>query len=787
MAVAGNTTGAGGAKNIARATRKRPPSQADRLASLEKALPKVTKAPPPAPKRVTLRTPAQAQGASERKRAKRVELSAQRKRVGSDRPILVNRRAKVAAQAELAGVLQQITAPRLPRPRAPERSALSKVRHAAGEAIGEAAHVAGQAITGAGGVAGAGLEQAVTGDFYLKHLGLKAPEGGASAAVRDIIRNAPADAAEIAVTTPSSVAKVVSTAAHDPQSLPALLAEPYKQLAKDPGKFIREHPVSTALMLSPAVKVPGRVAGRVARRAGKTTLERPAATLPGTPLREARTGQRGVVGRRLQARRDKGAEAPQMTQKQVERRADEVYDYARQRRPQVAQSAAREAERRGYDAEQTKTHISGALGGDLAHQFLKEFGDTPPDYAVRRLTQHQAVGTSKAAGAKVFRVGGRSFRGAVLPASVKWLTGQVIEPVVRSVATGTGPTSLLREHRTFKALERAEPGAGVAFRQRTSGGGQFSLQGTAREFQHGKSLAEEFPESTFAAGVSRTAALPGIRHVRGGWRRYSNFVFDGVNGVIERTARRAMTGKAIATGALMERHLLTLSDAAIQDAAHGLRHTENQFALGRAVNDMYGQYQKFSPKTRETLLHTTPFAPWYFNTVNFLFRVLPRDHPVTSALLADTSAATEEWRKAHGLSLRGGDRKPGFLLGSYPVGDADQVVRFGHYTPALPADPAAAVADLVLPQFMGPIEALKGVDYRGQPIPGGVGKHIEAAALSAAQAHVPGAGQVSRYVAHKGKPRQKLRQEFDPFRATGGSPRRGRAPKDVQTEQVLLP
>jgi hypothetical protein len=58
-----------------------------------------------------------------------------------------------------------------------------------------------------------------------------------------------------------------------------MLAQPYKDLAKDPLGD-PDHPVSTALMLDPAVKVPGRVAGKGLRAAGPQSLEHAAATLP---------------------------------------------------------------------------------------------------------------------------------------------------------------------------------------------------------------------------------------------------------------------------------------------------------------------------------------------------------------------------------------------------------------------------------------------------------------------------------------------------------------------------
>lgn len=87
MAVAGNTTGAGGAKNLARVAKKR------RVAKLAEALPSTPVKLAPA--RVTLHHPS---APPQAKRAQRVALSAQRKRTGTDRPIVVKRREKVSTQ-----------------------------------------------------------------------------------------------------------------------------------------------------------------------------------------------------------------------------------------------------------------------------------------------------------------------------------------------------------------------------------------------------------------------------------------------------------------------------------------------------------------------------------------------------------------------------------------------------------------------------------------------------------------------------------------------------------------
>jgi hypothetical protein len=815
------------------------------------------------------------------------------------------------------------------------------------------------------------------------------------------------DAAELLVTTPSSVAKLASTAVTHPKKVPGMLAASYINLAKHPVESLIDHPVSTALMLQPAVRMPGRAAGKVARVAGKQTLERPAATVPGTAMKEARTGSRDVVVRAAQSHRDKKNPPPVMSTKDVQRRVDEHVDQskhearriesravraakkatkgqprdvrrdamtqAREHAREVADAVAgerfahefgangrlssgaavrefahreraaaiarhgtaraavqaadaaheaaltaaraalakartspklaalerrrRDAQRdlataqrahataraelgvakgraevlsrnvggggkaggygvsigqRGVDTAGTavktardrirdldqqisverqrirgvppaqhqalvnaihargaaratlataraevdaarQTHIAAKVGmrnativqpageGRLfAHKadaavitrklnehaaasgatdpvtfVVRQVGDDKwaavPKVAANRLMKHHAVGSSPAVMAKVMRRSRGAFTQAVLPLSPKWLAGQGAEAGIRALVAGAGPLDYMRMSHVVKRLNKHQAGLGDQLMDRVTGG-QFDLSGPARDFAHGKSLADEFEGTSLAkpaAAVTRAANTAPAKAVRYGWSKYTNTVLHVVNGAIENTARKAMAGQAIKNSPLIERHIIGLSDAALTDAAKGLRGTHNQVALGRAVDRMYGRYSKFSPEKRSLLLHWTPFLPWYLNVATFLFKVLPADHPVTAALLADASEATEQWRKDHGLSLRQGGRVPDFLLGSYPA-SGDRFRRVAHYTPfGIGSDVAGSTADLTLPQVLGPIKNLAGVDWKWQRLARG-GKHGKEfnqgeravrALVTAAEEQVPGVSQ----------------------------------------------
>jgi hypothetical protein len=656
-----------------------------------------------------------------------------------------------------------------------------------------------------------------TNPEVLKAAGFKAP-GTLEKAVSSpkyaikALSNAPADIKDIAITTPSSLYHLGETAATHPKRVPGMLIEPYKQFAKDPLKFATERPVSTALMFSPTVKVPGLALGRAARFAGKQTLERPAATLPGTTLRQARTGSRDVLKRSRQAREDAAAPAPRISDKEVHRRVDEFYDAAQLKRQQMVSSAARDVNReakrlpKAERGDLIESRLSGATGSAHLHtqrQFAREFGShwhvgpggtvlkpkqapegsgvihatkadaervadaitraghfepvvkaiegetegvtggyaVVPKAAEQRLGHHGRVGTSQATGAVAMRTLTRQFRGAVLPTSTKWLGGQVIEALVRAGAHGAGPTSYLRGRRLLRAMDDE------SLRQRTTGGGQFGVTGPSGEFaRRPKTLAEDFTGTGLeglAEKATKAGSLPGARHVRRGYRAYTNVVFNHVNARWEEMAKTAMLGKAVKDGPLMQRSFVGLGDKAIGEAAEGLKGTSAQVELGRQLDRAYGKYSKWGPHARETMAHSTPFIPWFINMGKFIGDVLPKDHPIKTALTADIDAASEEWRKQHRLSYRGKDHVPDFMMGSVPAGK--KFVQIGRYTPFAPGEYASALGGQFLPALQSPQLNLTGVDWTGKEIKGASQERLAAlAALSGAEALIPGVGIANR-------------------------------------------
>jgi hypothetical protein len=140
--------------------------------------------------------------------------------------------------------------------------------------------------------------------------------------------------------------------------------EPYKQLYKDPVKFASERPLTTFLMLRGGPAAIGRGAGagaravarvpavgKAVRATGLHTLERPAATLPGTTLKQVRPGSRDLRKRVKELRQDKKNPEPTigMTRRalpgrestQLEKSVDMAFDANEQHRARAQASAHR--------------------------------------------------------------------------------------------------------------------------------------------------------------------------------------------------------------------------------------------------------------------------------------------------------------------------------------------------------------------------------------------------------------------------------------------------------------
>jgi len=380
-----------------------------------------------------------------------------------------------------------------------------------------------------------------------------------------------------------------------------------------------------------------------------------------------------------------------------------------------------------------------------------------PETAIHRLERHAGVGRGGHGVGPILRHTGDFFRKTVLPLTPKWLYGQATEAGLRALAQGAGPVSYLRGKKVLKRLKALDPDAYARLEKRGLLGGQYSATGSVGQGlvhdvgKTGKTLAEELDPGKLqdiAVTMNRLLEKPGARHARSGYRRLTNTIFGDVNGFIERNAKTAMLGKAVSKGPLLEHKMITLGPKAMQDAAEGLRGTAAQVELARAIDRAYGRYSKFSPKGRDAILHSTPFVPWMGNMANFLFRVLPEDHPVKTSLMTAWMNSQEDERRRAGLSTLDGSVPP-WMLGATRNAKG-QPIPLARYGPFLPGEYAGALGGQYAPFLQSSLMNLSGVDWTGQQLKDRKGnplsedRKLAIALLSLGEATIPGLGLANR-------------------------------------------
>lgn len=327
-----------------------------------------------------------------------------------------------------------------------------------------------------------------------------------------------------------------------------------------------------------------------------------------------------------------------------------------------------------------------------------------PEAVAERLTEHMSK-QGGGAGIKTLQLAQGAFRRTVLSTSPSWFAGNFIEAIGRAALNRAGPASYVRGRRTLAQLHKIDHQAAEEAAHRIIGGGHYAMA----DRTHVRRGAEQFEATRLApvaTALGRFWRTPGPKQAANLWKRWTDLAFHDINGTFESTVQTAMLGK----------ELKRAGYKAIDDAARGLTKTENQVEFGRAVDRMYGKYSKLSPGMRHMISTYTPFIQWAINSTYFVYRTLPRDHPVTTSVIAAAELATEEWRQDKGLDqFMGEGALPGFLQGSIPM-SGGRHFRASRFTPfGAFASPSETAAGQVLPLWGGVLAALaRGEDWKGK-------------------------------------------------------------------------
>lgn len=209
-------------------------------------------------------------------------------------------------------------------------------------------------------------------------------------AARQIVKNAPKDAADVLTGAPVSLVEVAKAAATNPRDAGGMMVKPYTDLASDPKTTITEHPVTTGL----AVALPGKIgsagAGRALRATGKQTLKAKPKVLPGTAHRVTESKPRGAFGNLYATRKEAKRTAAQgggrelkLTDTELYRSVDEFAAAARKRAQRDAAKAEKAAQVKFADKPKAERmaaveeHVSGArksIRATTTRDLVSDFG-----------------------------------------------------------------------------------------------------------------------------------------------------------------------------------------------------------------------------------------------------------------------------------------------------------------------------------------------------------------------------------------------------------------------------
>ncbi len=313
------------------------------------------------------------------------------------------------------------------------------------------------------------------------------------------------------------------------------------------------------------------------------------------------------------------------------------------------------------------------------------------------------------------------FKGVILPVSVRWLLGNVVDPQLRSAIAGLTPLDWVVGQRLLAELRKYDPDEAKRVETVLVGGTQY---GAAGRLEIRRTSPDQWGESQVMTNLLRgwlaLRTAPVAKQLGNTYARYREFMFRNNSRWFERQPQIAALGKE-ARQRLRDvdaswRDGLRAGDGAYTDLAKGLTNTKTQVAYGRAIEQVFGKWNRLGRLEKDALGYYVPFGLWIRAAYSFVGITLPRHHPIKVAIGSAIEQMTEEDRIALGLSMFGEERLPDYHLGSIPISEdlyfrPQYMTSFGMFS-----DWTAQLSRSVLPQIDGVLAAFEGLDWRGEEL-----------------------------------------------------------------------
>ncbi|HEV3094985.1 MAG TPA: hypothetical protein VGY30_10780 [Solirubrobacteraceae bacterium] len=425
--------------------------------------------------------------------------------------------------------------------------------------------------------------------------------------------------------------------------------------------------------------------------------------------------------------------------------------------------------------------------GLAEHKAINETVDAPkytlmPDVVAKRIGEHDKLNQA-GQGKRLLQWYTNKWRSAALFTSPRWLMGNPQEHAIRLAMANINPAAIFGAGKAVKlGKDIIDHWHSVAADQSRTEAERYVARAHAAAYSAGTHYgsiavnavhrgAEDAPAADFAQALSETGP---VSKISGAWNKWKGAIGQGM-AKVEQNSKAAAVGKA----ALNETHkftsdwrkLIGRQDTAVKKFAEGKLSPNEASKLGNDVMDMMGNWSQLTPAVRSAVQTYSPFGLWWLTSMKFVFRTLPRDHPMKTAALAAMEVGTH--------TAKGEAETPSYLQGGVKahlpiVGDVTLTPEY--YSPfGVGVDPGVTAAGQVLPQLTDPYLTTRGVnpvtnealkDAEKKPLDPG---HLAAQALySTLEGLVPGARQAVQLAQQGGRPEP---GSFNPVAVQPGSQR----------------
>jgi hypothetical protein len=417
------------------------------------------------------------------------------------------------------------------------------------------------------------------------------------------------------------------------------------------------------------------------------------------------------------------------------------------------------------DAASPGIRSSEPISAGEPHDFAETNKDVPkytllPEAVDSRIAEHDALATR---GPTVGTVLTSQWRNTALFTSPRWFLGTPQENLIRAAFNDISPLSMFGKGSAARAgkiavqqWREAAADANLPAHIRQTAAANVALYEAGSQYGSLMSTMRRGEELPWAK-----TSVPG-RATVGAWEKWKGGL-GGVMRNMEHNIRQSMVGRQAIreTGQFGRAWTKTVDqqDKVMRDWANGKVDPNEAAALTQRIFRMAGNWSHLTPDVKRAVQQWTPFGLWWKNSLGWVFKVLPQDHPIKLAIIAAAVAGDPK--------NKGRLSQPGYLGGSFGttlpfVGRVSAQPTY--YSPfGIAAEPGQTMADMVEPQAGDVLAALKGQDpLTGDPVtmPDGSGGQRGLTSIEQAESvlgavgagFIPGARQGAQLLEQGGKP-----------------------------------